>query len=526
MNKTTLKNGLSLLAFAAMTLLASCSHDDFDHGDSRTQRTDINNYVYALPSVQQINPFKERPVTDGHNHEVGLNMQQYRPTRAYMTRASKSLEEEYEQAKEVEEMLLFTEDQELFYPGALIRSKEWVTGNYLPIEVERKPLTLSTTLLGKEKSVVTIDNPTLSSVRAGMNELLTKEYDAPAANITYSCEEVYDEEHLKIAMGFNYTGAGASAKANGMFDYKKERNRFLVKIQQVFYTIDVDKPRTPADFISIPEGDYERQLGHEKPVYVSSIKMGRVFLLGVETTLSKIEAQAKIQASFLSGSVGVEAETAFDNLKKNSTITARVLGGDAKLSAQAITDIKQVPTLLAEGARFSRENPGAPIAYKLRELGTNKPFKTVIYSKYHKSSSRFKDSKIDFTVRFTGKSLKTSAGVPFYEVGVANIVVKRKDASTSKKQLEFLTGQIADAPLTGLQVGDKVYLEIDRRAKNDQHNKLYSFELPDIESLMRRADQLRGQKPLYDPDASEPLIITDTNKEVTLSLIIKDQKLY
>src|SRR3712207_3397856 len=83
MNKTTLKNSLSLLAFAAMTLLASCSHDDFDHGDSRTQRTDINNYVYALPSVQQINPFKERPVNDGQSHEVGLNMQQYRPTRAY-----------------------------------------------------------------------------------------------------------------------------------------------------------------------------------------------------------------------------------------------------------------------------------------------------------------------------------------------------------------------------------------------------------------------------------------------------------
>lgn len=525
MRKTTFKKGLSVLACGAMMLLASCSHDDLENDNSRAQRTSINDYVYALPSVQQINPFRERLVNDGQAHEVGLNMQQYRPTRAYMTRASK-FEEEYEQAKEVEEMLLFTEDQELFYPGALIRSKEWVTGNYLPIEVERKPLTLSTTLLGKEKSVVTVENPTLSSIRAGMNELLTKEYDAPAANITYSSEEVFDEEHLKIAMGFNYSGAGGSAKANGMFDYKKERNRFLVKIQQVFYTIDVDKPRTPADFIAIPEGDYERQIGNEKPVYVSSIKMGRVFLLGIETTLSKIEAQAKIQASFLSGSVGVEAETAFDNLKKNSTITARVLGGDAKLSAQAITDIKQVPTLLAEGARFSRENPGAPIAYKLRELGTNKPFKTVIYSKYHKNGARFKDNKLDFTVRLSGTSLKTSAGEQLEEVGVSHIVVKRKDASTSKRELKFLTGWIADAPLSGLQVGDKVYMEIDRTAKGDKYKKLYTFELPDIESLMRRTEQLRGSKPLYDPKESEPLIITDTNKEVTLSLIIKDQKLY
>ncbi len=496
-----------------MLLFASCSQDVLDDSVTPNGGRNLNEYVYGLPSVKQMTPFKERLALPGAEPSY------YKPLPK--TRAKSAVGEEYEQAREVEEMLLFTEDQEVFCPGALLKSKEWVTGTYLPIEVDRKPITLSTTLLGNEGSVVTIDKPTLSSVRAGISKLLTKEYDAPAANITYSSEEVYDEEHLKIALGINYNGVGNSFKGNGLFEYKNDRNRYLVKIQQVFYTIDVDRPRTPADFIAVPANEYEQQLGKEKPIYVSSIKMGRVFLLGVETSLTKTDAEAKIQASFLSGGVGVEAETAFNELKKNSKITARVLGGDAQLSARAITDIKQVATLLSEGAKFSRQNPGAPIAYKLRELGTNKPFKTVIYSKYHKSGqsrSRFKDYQLDFKLVFTPYSLFTPEST-LSEVGVSTLRIYRKGSTMPNDyNVTFGLGGVSEL-VSNLEVGDRVQLIFDRTAKKDRFNKVYVFDLPEVERLMELCMANKGET-LYGEKNPLKLKSSNNNGELTLSLFL------
>lgn len=67
--------------------------------------------------------------------------------------------------------------------------------------------------------------------------------------------------------------------------------------------------------------------------YVSSVKYGRILLLGLETTMTKREAEAKLQASILSG--GVNAEASYNDLLKESTIKGRVLGGNAKLGAIA-----------------------------------------------------------------------------------------------------------------------------------------------------------------------------------------------
>lgn len=518
MKQTMLTKMMAVMGCGVM-LFSSCTRDLLDDSVKQNERKSLNEYVYGLPSVKQINPFKERPVIPGAAPAYYKTLPK--------TRASEAVEKEYEQAKEVEEMLLFTEDQEVFYPGALLKSKEWVTGTYLPIEVDRKPITLSTTLVGKEHSVVTIEKPTLSSVRAGISDLLTKEYDAPAANITYSSEEIYDEEHLKIALGINYSGTGTSFKGNGLFEYKDEKNRFLVKIQQVFYTIDVDRPRTPADFIAVPDKEYEQQLGKEKPIYVSSIKMGRVFLLGVETSLKKIDAEAKIQASFLSGGVGVEAETAFNELKKNSKITARVLGGDAQLSARAITDIKQVAALLSEGAKFNRQNPGAPIAYKLRELGTNKPFKTVIYSKYHKGGQdrdRFKDNKLDFTLSFNYKALYTPEGT-IEEVGVTTLRVFRKgNTKPNEYNLVFGSGYVASQTIFNLEVGDRVELVFDRTAKTDKYNKKYVFVLPEVEKLMEVCVANKG-KDFYGKDNPLRLKSSNYNGEVDATLMLTSPKL-
>lgn len=301
-NSTFLKS--SILLFSTMALF-SCKKEDTTESKNNLNATQLNDYVAKLPSVQQRTPFAERLA--GQN--VGRNVSLLDGA-VFTVNNSRY----YEQAKEYENQLLFTENDEVFYPGALLKSKTVVDGSYSAIFAPRKPYTISTSLTGDKTSIM-VENASLSAARNAISELLNKNFNAPPANITYNSYEVHDEQHLKLALGASYTGAINSVKGNVNFKYETEKTRYIVKIEQVFYTIDVDAPQKPSDFFK-EDFDFQKELGSEKPIYISSIKYGRVLLLGIESSLTKTEVEAKINASFLSGKVSAEAETAFNDLKK------------------------------------------------------------------------------------------------------------------------------------------------------------------------------------------------------------------
>ena len=203
-NLTFLKS--SVLLFSAMALF-SCKKEDATEPKSNLNATQLNDYVAKLPSVQQRTPFAERLA--GQN--VGRNVSLLDD--AVFTANSSRY---YEQAKEYENQLLFTENDEVFYPGALLKSKTVVDGSYSAIFAPRKPYTISTSLTG-DKTSITVENASLSAARNAISELLNKNFNAPPANITYNSYEVHDEQHLKLALGASYTGAINSVKGNVNF---------------------------------------------------------------------------------------------------------------------------------------------------------------------------------------------------------------------------------------------------------------------------------------------------------------------
>ena len=392
-NFTFLKSSLWL--FAAITLVA-CKKDDTDPQRSPLDATQLNNYVAQLPSVKQMSPFAERPAKNATSRAASfLDDAQFASAYNY-----------YEQAKEYDNQLLYTENDEVFYPGALVKAQSAVDGSYKPIAAPRKPITISVSLTGSKPSI-TIEKPSLSTVRTGISELLNRSFNPPPANITYSSYEVHDEQHLKLALGASYNGAINTVKGSVNFSYEKQKTRYIVKIEQEFYTVDLDIPQKASDFFS-DDFDYKTQFGAEKPVYVSSIKYGRVYLLGIESDLSKADFEAKLNASILSGKVGAEAETAYKQLSKSSKISGRVLGGNAKLAGKTIGDIASVRAFIEDGATFNKDNLGVPLSYRLRELGSNETFKTVIYSKYLKNDSGNIDhKKLDFKLVIREDKLRT-----------------------------------------------------------------------------------------------------------------------
>ena len=160
----------SLWLFAAITLVA-CKKDDTDPRRSPLNATQLNNYVAQLPSVKQMSPFAERPAKNATSRAASfLDGAQFASAYNY-----------YEQAKEYDNQLLYTENDEVFYPGALVKAQSAVDGSYKPIAAPRKPITISVSLTGSKPSI-TIEKPSLSTVRTGISELLNRSFNPPPAD--------------------------------------------------------------------------------------------------------------------------------------------------------------------------------------------------------------------------------------------------------------------------------------------------------------------------------------------------------
>ncbi|MDO5105864.1 thiol-activated cytolysin family protein [Capnocytophaga sp.] len=502
-----MQNSVKAALFAlSSVMLFSCQKEaesTKEVENRQLEASSVNKFVSALPSVEQMIPFSERLVTSSA-----------RKSRTAMLAVTGD-DEQYEQAKQFDEQLLFSDDQEIFYPGALVKARTVLDGSYLPITAPRKPLTLSVSLQGKSGVTpsVTVDNPTLSRVRNALNDLLSKDFEVPPANISYTSEEVHDEQHLKIALGANYNGTVTKVGASAGFSYDNEKKRFLVKIQQVFYTVDLDLPQQPSDLFS-DNFDYANAFGDVKPVYVSSIKMGRVLLLGIETTLTKKEAEAKISASFLDGKFDAKAESAYNDLQKSSKITGRVLGGSPKLGGKAITSIEHIKEFLEEGATWSKENPGVAISYKLRELGTNAPFKTVIYSKYFKRDT----GRISFDL-IVKDNLQTISGQSL-ATGKGFIRRTNKQGVVSQNEIKFTNGTVSSR-IAAYEKREQVAIVFQPQTMGDQE---IVFELPSSDSLLRGIDGLQKGNHLYDIDKNNGLLLKDKTDKYTLKIGIHNPK--
>ena len=201
------------------------------------------------------------------------------------------------------------------------------------------------------------------------------------------------------------------------------------------------------------------------------------------------------------------------------------MGGDAKLGSLAAINLEDVKKFIGEGARLSTENPGAPIAYKLKELGTNRTFKTVIYSKYTKNdpyAGEFSKISFDLIVLDELKSLsgkKLNAGRGFIQFG-----------TDPKQRTEFFFNywsQRTRYNIPNYKSGEKIFVVFDRKKENDGFKKEYIFEVPLFETLVREGKRLGpGEvKKLYDT-AKNPLNLRDTKEEVTLNFGIENLKFY
>lgn len=284
----------------------------------------------------------------------------------------------YMAAPGFDELLALDPTSDVIFPGAMLEGNSIPTGEYIPINVDRAPITLSISLQNLSGSpIIEIENPKLSTVRAGIKSILDQDVlSATPAKINFEITEVYSQEHLNIALGANYRAAGNSIQSSFDFNSSQYNNKFVLKYLQVYYTIDMDSPEKASDlFNNIPDVS---DLGSTSPVYVSSMAYGRMVLYTIETNSSKTEVNAAFNATFSSG--GADIEGGYKSIIEESNIKALVIGGSGASASQSIQGPSEIYNFIAEGGDYSKDSPGAPLSYKLRFIKKGTPVARVVLS--------------------------------------------------------------------------------------------------------------------------------------------------
>ncbi|MEZ4400797.1 MAG: thiol-activated cytolysin family protein [Kofleriaceae bacterium] len=312
-----------------------------------------------------------------------------------------------QETRQFDRIVAYAANSDSMWPGAIVAGESVYAGLFAQVGFERKPLTISIGLenLAGSKSAV-LEHPSLSSYRNALAGILDSELDgATPANIYSEIEEVHSDEQLALALGAEVSWLGSAGRISASFDWSSQqtRSRYLVKYTQAYYTVDLDAPARPSDFFSdaVTLADVEARLPDgNPPLYVSSVTYGRMVVFTFESEYSAEEMQAALDFAY-SGGVDVSGDVSvtYKDIISKSKISAFILGGSGAEAARTIDSYDALIDFIKAGGDYSKDSPGAPIAYKLSYLADNSPGRISLTTDYEVKNCERVSQKVKVTLK-------------------------------------------------------------------------------------------------------------------------------
>ncbi len=274
-----------------------------------------------------------------------------------------------------EKFVAFQPNSATLWPGLIVRGQDAQEGLLTPLGAKLAPVVFSVSLENIANSPVgEMEDPSLSSFRDARNAILEGGVTgATPAALDFNVIELHSESQLSTALGagLNWPG-GPEIAASFDFSSTEQKTKILVNLTQAYYTIDEDAPTTPKDFFdpSVTVDDLKPLIEEgSPPLYIQSITFGRRVIFSVETNSSATDIKAALEATY-KGAVNVNAKVSAEHQKmlSSSSIRAFVIGGAGGEATGAISGFEGLISYIKNGGNYSKDSPGAPIAYKLAYL--------------------------------------------------------------------------------------------------------------------------------------------------------------
>ena len=281
----------------------------------------------------------------------------------------------YNETAHAHDLIAFQPNSATLWPGNIVQGGDAKHGLLTPIGLPRAPMIFSVSLENLLGSPVGhMDTPSLSAFREQRNAILAAGTDgAVPAQMAYKMQRVHHESQVAVALGGSVNWFGGSLSSLFEFGNVHTSTKMLVDFTQAYYTIDVDTPGMPSDLFTddVTVNQLETFMQVENPpMYVQSITYGRRVIFSVESSYSEHEVRFAFDASlnaFLVGG-GVEIDTYYREVLEQSKISAIVIGGSGADAVKTVLGYEGLLDYIADGADYSKDSPGAPIAYKLAYL--------------------------------------------------------------------------------------------------------------------------------------------------------------
>jgi len=376
------------LLFASALVALNCSKpEDDDTEDENPFASSINEYLFGLSYDGNVlldvkdtggEPSRRVPTNEFEGNTDPVNGQ-----------TSVCSIVDYSLDSNFDDVSILRPNLDAIYPGALVAANDrMLDGNPDPLSIEKGAYKLRINLPGiGQNGVLNIQNPSKSVVDTKIDDALQWWYanagdNEIPANSVYSSANLYSSMQLSRDIGLNLSWADSNVASQLNFTNNTERRVATMSFKQVFFTITMDTPLSPADMLgnTITLDEVRARITDEIPAaYVSSVSYGKIFILRMETEYTEETSDIDLSA-VLDYSVNVEAD--YDEEKNNiiqsSTFKLLSIGGNAEVGVSPISssDFTSGPggfveAITGSNALLSADNPGVPIAYTMRFLKDN-----------------------------------------------------------------------------------------------------------------------------------------------------------
>lgn len=282
---------------------------------------------------------------------------------------------------------LFSPNANVIYPGNMLQGNSLNDATPKIIAVERAPGTFSTDVVdGNLQPSFTAPSVNKADVTIAINNIIAGSSGVVPANFSLKIRNIQSREQFALELGVDVETKFYELESKLNFSSDKEYNRFVVNLNQSFYTISYNIPTSLEQLFdsSVTPDDLKKYTGAGNPAtYVSDVTYGRIFYMLVESTSSVTEMDASISASFngITNQVDGDVETSYLAELSDLKIQVFAYGGDASSSLLTISsyDINELAELLAESSNIKS---GKAISYVVRSVYDNQIVSTQLNTKY------------------------------------------------------------------------------------------------------------------------------------------------
>jgi thiol-activated cytolysin len=335
---------------------------------------DIDGYIASLPYL---------PV-DPVQIEAGANSPEAREGDYQCT--TQNLRE----TRQYDRIVAYAANSDSLYPGAIVGADSVLSGLFTQMVLPRAPATISVSLENLEGAKsAELAEPSLSTYREALSGILdTQITGSTPANLYSEIEEVHSETQLDMALGIQASWGLGVASLKTSFDWSKQnvRSRHIVRYTQAYYTVDLDAPQSPSALLrsDVTLAEVQEKMDAQRPpVYVSSVTYGRMVVFTSESEYSAEEMGAALEFAYSGGiDVSGDVSVTYKDIISRSKITAFILGGSAGEAVKTIDSYEALVDFIKQGGNYSKDSPGAPIAYKLSYLKDNSPARMSFTTDY------------------------------------------------------------------------------------------------------------------------------------------------